>query len=171
MELNFASTFVSSSLDEVLAESTTFPITLTKVVNQTDPLASDGLSTYGGIFSSAFNVNSDILFTNETRYTFIYRTATNITVTTTEDNFYVSNLQQPIARQTEIIFHNLLFTIVILEVFGLVYLVTKLLLTPVLKNVFSRLQKKFPTNKIGIAPNNDIEMVDCETDGSVVKSN
>ncbi|CAF4354532.1 unnamed protein product, partial [Adineta steineri] len=120
MELNFASTFVSSSLDEVLAESTTFPITLTKVVNQTDPLASDGLSTYGGIFSSAFNVNSDILFTNETRYTFIYRTATNITVTTTEDNFYVSNLQQPIARQTEIIFHNLLFTIVILKVFGVV---------------------------------------------------
>ncbi|CAF3958825.1 unnamed protein product, partial [Adineta steineri] len=37
MALNFASTFVSSSLDQVLAKSMTFPIELTQIVNQTDP--------------------------------------------------------------------------------------------------------------------------------------
>ncbi|CAF0839911.1 unnamed protein product [Adineta ricciae] len=162
MELNFASTFVSSSFDEVLAETTTFPITLTKIVNQTDPLSSNGLSTFSAIFSSSFNVNSDMLFTNETRYTFIYRTATNITVTITEDNFYVSNLQQPIARQTEVIFHNLLFTIVVLEVFGLVYLVVKLFLIPVCQSMSTRLQKNSPTNKADIESHNDSNAVVVE---------
>ena len=144
MDLNFASTFVSSSLDQVVAESTVFPIELTQIVNQTDPLSSDGLPIFSAIWSYSFSVNIDELFTNGSRYTFFYRTQTNISVTIAENIFYVSNLQQPIARQTETIFRSLLFTIVVLEVFGLLFLLVKLLLVPMFRTILNPLYQKLP---------------------------
>jgi hypothetical protein len=130
MELNFASTFIPSSLDQVLAPSTLFSLELTQIVNRTAPMDSNGLATYSAIWSSSFSVNTDELFSEETRYTLFQRTYTNVTVTIDESIFYVSNVQEPIARHTEIIFHNLLFTIVVLELFGLFFLLIKLLLVP-----------------------------------------
>ncbi|CAF1400512.1 unnamed protein product [Adineta steineri] len=141
MALDFASTYVSSSPDEVLAESSTFSIELTQIVNQTDPLTDDGSSTFSAIWSSTFNVNSDELFTNESRYTFFYRTQTNISVIIDENIFYVRNLQQPIARQTEIVFRSLLFTIVVLEVFGLLFLLMKLFFIPVSRLISKTIKK------------------------------
>ncbi|CAF4303637.1 unnamed protein product, partial [Adineta steineri] len=158
LDLNFASTYVPSSLNEVLADSTTFPIELTQIVNQTDPLNDNGLSTFSGIWSYSFSVNSDELFVNETRYTFFYRTQTNISVTIDENIFYISNVQQPIARQTEVVFRNLLFTIVVLEVFGLVFLVVKLLIIPVCRTINNRIYKKFIKKK-QTSPTNDIAVI------------
>jgi hypothetical protein len=147
MALNFASAFVSSSLDQVLAGSIVFPIELTQIVNQTDPLSSGGLPTFSAIWSYSFSVDSDQLFTNESRYTFFYRTQTNISVTIGQNIFYISNLQQPIARQTEVIFHSLLFTIVVLEVFGLIFLVGKLLFIPMFRTILHRLHPEQSTTK------------------------
>ena len=142
LELKFASTFVSSSLDGILGSSTSFPIALTAIVNETAPLNSDGLlATFSAIWSSSFNVNSDELFTNESRYTFFYRKQTNISVVISESIFYVSNLQQPIARQIEVVFRNLLFTIIVLEVFGLVFLLSKLLLVPLYRKAIAFLRR------------------------------
>ena len=47
-----------------------------------------------------------------------------------EASFFVKNRQSPIAKQPEVIFHNLLFTIVCLELFGLIFLLFKLALLP-----------------------------------------
>jgi hypothetical protein len=160
MELNFASTFVSSSLDQVLAESIVFPIELTQIVNQTDPLNSDGLSIFSAIWSYSFSVNSDELFTNESRYTFFYRTQTNISVTIAQNIFYVSNLQQPIARQTEVIFRSLLFTIVVLEVFGLVFLLVKLLIIPVFHIILNRTRQLLAKSQI--TPPDDVAIVEMK---------
>ncbi|CAF1259843.1 unnamed protein product [Adineta steineri] len=165
LDLNFASTYVPSSLNEVLADSTTFPIELTQIVNQTDPLNDNGLSTFSGIWSYSFSVNSDELFVNETRYTFFYRTQTNISVTIDENIFYISNVQQPIARQTEVVFRNLLFTIVVLEVFGLVFLVVKLLIIPVCRTINNRIYKKFIKKK-QTSPTNDIAVIVVKTNHS-----
>ena len=108
---------------------------MTSIVNQTDPLSTDGSPTFSAIWSSSLNAITHDLFTNESRYTFFYRTQTDINVTVSESIFYVSNVQQPIARQTEIIFRCLLFTIVVLEVFGLLFLLVKLLLAPMFRRV------------------------------------
>lgn len=62
----------------------------------------------------------DELLTNESRYAFFYRTKTDISLSVSQSIFYASNLQQPIARQAEVIFRSLLFTIVVLEVFGFI---------------------------------------------------
>jgi hypothetical protein len=171
MDLNFASTFVSSSLDQVLAESTVFSIELTQIVNQTDPLDSDGLSTFSAIWSYSFSVDSDQLFTNESRYTFFYRTQTNISITIDQNIFYISNLQQPIARQTEVIFHSLLFTIVVLEVFGLIFLLVKLLFIPVFRKILDRLRHKL--SKSGDTPMDDLSIIEVKssTPSNVTRQN
>ena len=140
MELKFASTFVSSSLNQILGPSILFPIVLTPIVNQTAPLSTDGSSTFSAIWSSSFNSVMDELFTNESRYTFFYRAQTNISVTVSESIFYVKNLQQPIARQAEVVFRCLLFTIVVLEVFGLSFLLVKLLLAPMFREIVAYLK-------------------------------
>ncbi|CAF3559292.1 unnamed protein product [Adineta steineri] len=169
MDLNFASTFVSSSLDDVLIESSTFSIELIQIVNQTDPLDDDGLSTFSAIWSYTFGDNSDELFTNESRYTFFYRTQTNISITITENIFYIGNLQQPIARQTEIAFRSLLFTIVVLEVFGLLFLLLKLFLIPVYRLILNRINKKLSKNRV--TPTNDLTMVIVKSDNSTIITN
>ena len=87
MDLNFA----LSSLDQVLAQSFVFPIELTQIVNQTDSLISDRLSVFSAIWSYSFSVDSDQLFTNESRYTFLNRTQTNISVTIEQSIFYISS--------------------------------------------------------------------------------
>ena len=161
MDLNFTSAFISSTFDQVLAETTVFPIKLTKIINQTDPLSNDGSAIFSGIWSYSFSVNSDELFINETRYTFFYRTQTSITVTIEQNIFYINNLQQPIARQTEIIFRSLLFTIVVLEVFGLLFLLVKLLIIPVFRTMYSRLHRKKQVN-----PTNDLAIVGMKNSDS-----
>ncbi|UJR16646.1 hypothetical protein I4U23_003546 [Adineta vaga] len=147
VELKFASTFLSSSLNQVLAESIIFPIELTQVINQTDPLNTHESPTFSGIWSSSFSVNSDELFTNESRYTFFYRTQTNISIIIEQSIFYISNLQQPIARQTEIIFRSLLFTTVVLEVFALLFLILKLLIIPLFRTITNRICRKPQTHE------------------------
>jgi hypothetical protein len=151
MELNFASTFIPPSLDQVLAPSTLFSLELTQIVNRTAPMDSNGLATYSAIWSSSFSVNTDELFSEETRYTLFQRTYTNVTVTIDESIFYVSNVQEPIARHTEIIFHNLLFTIVVLELFGLFFLLIKLLLVPLFHTIFRRVQCTSRKVRVGVS--------------------
>ncbi|CAF5217830.1 unnamed protein product, partial [Rotaria magnacalcarata] len=59
LELNFPSTFVSSSCDESLAPTNSFIIGLTAIVNQTDPLNSDDWPIFNVIWSSSFDVITD----------------------------------------------------------------------------------------------------------------
>ena len=123
---------------------------MTAIVNETAPLNSDDLATFSAVWSSSFNVNSDELFTNESRSTFFYRKQTNITVAISESIFYVSHLQQPIARQIEVVFRNLLFTIIVLEVFGFVFLLTKLLLVPSYRKAVAFLHRcRSPSRVVG----------------------
>jgi hypothetical protein len=154
MEVNFASTFVPNSLDEVLSPSTFFTLTLTPIINRTDPLNSNDFPTYSGIWSSSFNVNKDELFSEETRYTLYQRTYTNVTISIVESLFYVSNQEKPIARQSEIIFRNLLFTIVLLELFGLLFLLNKLLIIPLFNIIYQYLQRFSKKNQVHIINNN-----------------
>ena len=169
LELNVAPTFVPSSLDQVLAPSTLFNLQLTPIINQTAPLSTDGVPTFSAIWSSSFDVKTDELFASETRYTFFQRMQTNVTVTVEKTVFYVSNVEEPIARQTEIVFRTLLFTIVVLEVFGLLFLIMKLLIIPLSRIFISRVRQYFlskKNNNVGVA--NDLPMVLAnQTDNSM----
>jgi hypothetical protein len=130
---------------------------MSQIVNQTNPLDSDGLTIYSAIWFATYTARIDELFVSEDRYSFFTRTQTNLSATISESIYYVKNTQEPIARQTEVIFHNLLFTIVVLELFGLLFLVCKLFLVPLARFLYERvhryLQKKKEFNVIN--DNND----------------
>jgi hypothetical protein len=111
--------------------SRTLPVSLqiTKVINETQPMAGDE-SDFSGIYVPTFTVDMNSLFVSNDQYVRSSLMMTTLSLEITETPYYVKNLQEPIARQPEIIFRNLLFTVVCLEIFGLVFLSYKLVLKP-----------------------------------------
>ena len=93
-------------------------------------------------------MKTDELFAAETRHSFFKRVQTNVSVSISKTVFYVSNVQEPIARQAEIVFRTLLFTIVVLEVFGLLFLIIKLVIVPLSQIIIARVRTYFLSKKI-----------------------
>jgi hypothetical protein len=75
-----------------------------------------------------------MFITDNTYRTSTKGTWTTLTIINSETSFCIRNHQSPIAKQPEIVFHNLLFTIVCLEIFGLIFLFFKLALFPLGKS-------------------------------------
>jgi len=71
-----------------------------------------------------------------------YLPSTTLTIIISETSYYIKNRQLPIAKIREIIFHNLLFTIVCLELFRLIILLCKLTIIPPLNLIMRRFPKK-----------------------------
>ncbi|CAF3748534.1 unnamed protein product [Adineta steineri] len=131
-ELHFRQTF--SVTDRTLAQTVNFNLQLTKVVNETESM--DGLdeSEFEGIWYPTFLVDKNQIFLSQEQYmTTAHLSKTTVIIVISETAFYIKNHQSPIAKQPEIIFHNLLFTIVCLEIFGLVILLFKLILIPLIE--------------------------------------
>jgi hypothetical protein len=118
---------------------------MTKLINETKPMTGDE-SEFSGIYIPTFTVDMNSLFVTNDQYVTSALTTTILTIVITETPYYVKNLQEPIARQSEIIFRNLLFTIVCLEIFGLVFISYKLLLKPlyyaIVRNKLHKKEKK-----------------------------
>jgi hypothetical protein len=62
-------------------------------------------------------------------------TSTTLTISISETSYYIKNVQSPIAKQAEVIFRTLLFTILCLELAGLAFLIVKLLIIPLYKKI------------------------------------
>ena len=96
-------------------------------------------SEFEGIWYPTFQVDENQMFSTEEKYmTTTDLSATTLTIVISETSFYIQNRQAPIAKRPEIIFHNLLFTIVCLEIFGLVFLIFKLIIIPLFDLVENR---------------------------------
>jgi hypothetical protein len=138
-----------------------FHIQLVKIINETKSLSSgDERSTYSGLFIPSLfesqpssSLSDESLFTQSGNYLRYLQTYTLITVDIDELSSYVKNTQEPIARQAEIIFHNLLFTIVCLEIFGLIFLLFKLLIIPLYRMTIHKLAKRY--RQIAVAVEED----------------
>ncbi|CAF3549967.1 unnamed protein product [Adineta steineri] len=126
-QLNFYQSFYKN--DFILARNLPVSLSLTKVVNET--LAMDGGEAhFSGIYVPTFTVDYNSLFYTADQFIRSTLTLTTLTVIITETPYYVKNLQQPIAKPSEIVFQNLLFITVCLELFGLLFLSYKLLFKP-----------------------------------------
>jgi hypothetical protein len=84
-------------------------------------------------------------------------TSTTLTIVISETSYYIKNRQLPIAKVREIIFHNLLFTVVCIEIFRLIFLLCKLTTLPIVNFIMEHCQKK---NEI---MSTKTESVDCDT--------
>ncbi len=77
-------------------------------------------------------------------------TSTTLTIVISEASYYIKNVQSPIARLPDIIFRLLLFSILCLEISGLIFLIFKLLIIP-LYNKIARTYCRKKNNAVGPA--------------------
>ncbi len=138
--MNFYQSFSKSG--HILSQSLPIDLDITKVINETFPMIGEE-SDFSGIYIPTFTSDSNSLFISKDQYVFSNLTLTTLIINIIETPYYVQNIQQPIAKSSEIIFHNLLFTIVCLEIFGLVFLFYKLIIKPLCYLLFP---KQFPKN-------------------------
>jgi hypothetical protein len=134
LDLVFAQTLsVSGSL---LTQQPSCTLQITKVINRTYPLAEDGESELSAIWLPIISENLDEMFVDESEYNYATSSSIVISIMISETTYYVSNVQRPITDEDELIFTNLLFTIVCLEIFGMGFLIFKLIIIPLVKHVF-----------------------------------
>jgi hypothetical protein len=126
-ELNFYQAFSKNGY--LVSQTLPIALAMTKMINETKPMVGEE-STFSGIYVPTFTVDNNSLFISIDQYVRSSLTLTTLTIDITETPYYVKNLQEPIARQSEIIFRNLLFTIVCLEIFGLVFILYILAFKP-----------------------------------------
>ncbi len=80
-------------------------------------------SQSSSIWYPTFQVDKNQIFLSEENHmTTTDLSKTTSTIILSETSFHIKNHQAPIAKQPEIIFHNLLFTIVCLEIFRLIFI-------------------------------------------------
>ncbi len=156
-DLNFRQTF--SVNDGTLAQTGTINLQLTKVslyfffsseqfyiflnifqaINETESMNGQDESEFEGIWYPTFVMDKNQMFLSEEKYmTTADLSETTLLIIMSETAFYIKNHQAPIAKRPEIIFHNLLFTIACLEIFGLVFLIFKLMLIPLFEFIIHR---------------------------------
>ena len=129
----------------ILARTLPMLMSLTKVINETLSMEG-GQGNLSGIYIPTFLNDYNSLFFTADQFVRSTITLTTLTVTIDETPYYVKNSQKPIAKTSEIIFQNLLFFLVCLELFGLLFLSYKLVFKPlylyVLKKYSSSDEKK-----------------------------
>ncbi|CAF4714773.1 unnamed protein product [Rotaria sp. Silwood2] len=123
-ELNFYGSF--SKNGSVLAQILPVSLTLTKVINETLSMKGEK-SNFSGIYIPTYTIDLNNLFISRDQYIRSTSQAIILSIVLSETPYYVKNQQQPIAKQPEIIFHNVLFTVVCLEIFGLIFILYKLI--------------------------------------------
>ncbi|CAF1529319.1 unnamed protein product [Rotaria sp. Silwood1] len=143
-KLDFSQTFYDDS-NRTLAQTATINLKLTKAINETEPLRGHE-SSFSGIWYPTFAMSEEHVFISSDEYgTSANLTSTTLTIVISETSYYIKNRQLPIAKLREIIFHNLLFTVVCLEIFRLLILLWKLTMNPLLNFIMRHLKK---TNEI-----------------------
>jgi hypothetical protein len=145
VDLSFAETLSVS--DRLLTQQASCTIQLTKVINRTYSLEEEGETEFSGVWLPIISGNLDQIFVDENEYKYATSTSTILSIVMSETSYYVSNTERPIATEDEVIFANLLFTIVCLEIFGLGFLIFKLIILPLIKRIFGCCRRQSPWEK------------------------
>ena len=114
------------SAGSTLQKELQLAISLTKVINTTDPLVVGGSEAVSGLWIPVFPTASDSMFLSPAAFASTSNSAFVFSVSISESLFWVYNNQQPITRTAEAAFKTLLYIIMLLEVFGLAFLIFKL---------------------------------------------
>jgi hypothetical protein len=120
----------------LLTQKPSCTIQITKVINRTYSLENNGQTKFSGIWLPVVTGSLDQMFVDENEYRYGTSSSMVLSVIISETTYYTLNTQWPIASYDEVIFTNLLFTIVCLEIFGLGFLVCQLIIVPLIKRAF-----------------------------------
>ncbi len=106
-----------------------------QVVNETEPLSGSD-SDFSGIWYPTFTYSVSQMFIDANSYVMSADLSSmKFTIVISETSYYVKNVQSPIAKEPEVIFHTILFTIVCLEICGLIFVICKLFLVPLFSKI------------------------------------
>jgi len=114
----------------VLGKTIPLSLILTKVINETVPMT-DETSKFSGIFIATFEADLNNILLSSNQYIFSTSSSVCLQISLTESSYYQKNLQKPMARKVEIVFHTILFIIICLELFSFIFLLYKLVLKPI----------------------------------------
>ncbi|CAF3812651.1 unnamed protein product [Rotaria sp. Silwood1] len=122
-----------STPNQTLARVATLSVMFIKVVNQTKPLHVGDLSQYDGRWATTFAENAlsdEMIYEQDGTYIRYMVPHTILTITFSEQPFFLQNNQKPVVRIAELAFHTLLFCTLVIELFALTFLVLKLISKP-----------------------------------------
>jgi hypothetical protein len=119
----------------LLTQQPSCTIQITKVINRTYPLEDNGQTQVSGIWLPVITGSLDQMFVDENEYRYFTNSNIILSIVISETSYYTLNTQWPITSYDEVIFTNLLFTIVCLEIFGLGFLIFELIIIPLFKRV------------------------------------
>ena len=109
LPLNFHQSFFK--MGQTLAQNLPIILDLSKIVNETYPMSGKEVD-YKRIYIPTVTVDPDSIFLSPSQYIRSTSTPMKFQIKTHETAFYVKNIQRPIIEFLEVVFHNLLFTIV-----------------------------------------------------------
>ncbi|CAF3950864.1 unnamed protein product [Rotaria sp. Silwood2] len=133
------------TINETLTANSIVNVKMTKVINRTAPLSKNDESIFTGRWLPTLTVNTladALLFEQRGKYRRYLSNQIVLVVDLTESEFYLENSQEPIARPNEIVFQTVLFSMLCLELFGLLFLIFKLLISPFIPMVLERYFKR-----------------------------
>jgi hypothetical protein len=145
MDLAFAQTLSVSG--RLLTQQPSCTLQLTKVINRTYALEEDGEIQLSALWLPILSGSLDQMFIDESEYRYATSTNSVLSIVISETVYYTLNTQRPITDEDELIFSNLLFTIVCLEIFGLGFLIFKLIIIPLIKRVLGYCPRRTSTEK------------------------
>jgi hypothetical protein len=134
VDLDFGQAF--SIAGQFLSQQPSFTVQITKLINRTYPIDEDSATAFSAMWT-AYIVNTDENFIDENEYKYETSSDSTISIVISETPYYISNIQRPITDQAELIFTDLLFTILCIEIFGLLFLIFKLGIIPLIKRLWN----------------------------------
>jgi hypothetical protein len=131
-ELNFSS--VWNYTNRTATQNPQITIQLIKLINVTEPLSDNDNTLYSALWIPTFIVNLDQLFYSSNDFE-LYHVLDNtiLTVQITEATYYIYNQEEPITKVEEVIFTDILFTTMCIELFALTFLFYRLAISPIIK--------------------------------------
>ncbi|CAF0811930.1 unnamed protein product [Adineta ricciae] len=146
-ELDFCQFYMTAN--QVIGRYTYVPIVFVKNINVTQALDTKDPTVYSGIWMPTFSevsLSDEDYYTEYGNYLRYTSSLTVLQVMFDEHPFYMKNIQQPIVRAPELIFHNLLFTSLCIELFAFAFLFLKLLVIPICRPIVHRCNKTINRN-------------------------
>ncbi|CAM4967420.1 unnamed protein product [Rotaria socialis] len=145
VDVEFAQAFSAPGL--LLTQQPSLTLQLTKVINRTYPLTEGGQTQLNGIWMPYVSTDINQIFVNENQYIYAISSNTILSLVISETPYYVLNTQQPIVDEAELIFTNVLFTILCMEIFGLMLLIFKVIIVPLFGRFNNYYQRQSTTEK------------------------
>ncbi len=126
------------TVNQTLSYTSTMDIVLIKVINVTKPLKVGEETIYHGRWSPIFvehSLSDHLLFEQDGEYLRYLSQPTTLSIQFSEQTTYLQNNQEPIIRQAELAFHSLLFCTLIIELFALTFLFSRLIIIPFVRTI------------------------------------